>query len=169
MLCDHCPSAYHLGCLNIKQEDTKGIWSCPHHSCSVCFRKAGAAGGLLFRCQMCPKAYCEDHLPVGADIVKTCKRFEALGYNQPRSGCYIFCSSDCVAFAKKSGFATDEAFQASGSGLLGSTGVDLTDLGAGGIDRRSDWEKLPETTRKSLEQSLCQQPSYLGAQVSFFC
>ena len=168
VLCDHCPSAYHLGCLNIKQEDTKGIWSCPHHSCSVCFRKAGAAGGLLFRCQMCPKAYCEDHLPVGADIVKTCKRFEALGYNQPRSGCYIFCGSACVAFAKKSGFATDEAFQASGSGLLGSTGVDLTDLGAGGIDRRSDWEKLPETTRKGLEQSLAQQPSYLGAQAPKF-
>jgi hypothetical protein len=43
-------------------------WRCPHHSCDECGRKAQAAGGLLFRCAICPHAYCEDHLPPDATV-----------------------------------------------------------------------------------------------------
>ena len=53
---------------------------CSQHSCSMCFRNTGDAGGMLFRCvlpcvgtfavgidryrcQTCPQAFCEDCLP----------------------------------------------------------------------------------------------------------
>jgi len=58
-------------------------WSCPHHSCLECGRKAQAVGGLIFRCECCPKAYCEDHLPMEADIRGRCVRFEELGMRHP--------------------------------------------------------------------------------------
>ena len=39
-------------------------WTCPHHECINCGIRAAAAGGLLFRCECCDTACCEDHLPV---------------------------------------------------------------------------------------------------------
>jgi hypothetical protein len=33
--------------------------------------------------QVCPHAYCEDHLPLDADLVGHCERFEALGMRHP--------------------------------------------------------------------------------------
>lgn len=36
---------------------------CSQHSCSICSRSTQEAGGLLFRCQRCPQAFCEDCLP----------------------------------------------------------------------------------------------------------
>ena len=39
-------------------------------------QQAYAAGGLLFRCSECPKAFCEDHLPLEAEMVgPTCERW----------------------------------------------------------------------------------------------
>jgi hypothetical protein len=32
---------------------------------------------------MCPQAYCEDHLPLDAEIVGQCERFEKLGQKHP--------------------------------------------------------------------------------------
>ena len=57
--CEWCPAAYHPKCVGLNSEDDLSgfgnTWACPHHSCSQCERKAAAAGGLLFRCQMCPQ------------------------------------------------------------------------------------------------------------------
>ena len=55
--CDFCPAAYHLGCIGMSQADSRsfGGWACPHHACGTCARKAAAAGGLLFRCSVCPE------------------------------------------------------------------------------------------------------------------
>ena len=65
IMCDHCPVSMHLACAGIGDVSTLGqTWSCPHHKCHLCQRKAHAAGGLLFRCSECPKAFCEDHLPL---------------------------------------------------------------------------------------------------------
>ena len=65
IMCDHCPGSMHLACAGIGDVSTLGqTWSCPHHKCHLCQRKAHAAGGLLFRCSECPKAFCEDHLPI---------------------------------------------------------------------------------------------------------
>ena len=49
-------------------------WACPHHSCAECGRKAAAVGGMLFRCEACPRAFspkitsrlCRDHRSVQA-------------------------------------------------------------------------------------------------------
>ncbi len=106
VMCDFCPASYHPTCLGFKdaEEMTGGStmgWSCPHHSCDDCGRKAAAAGGLLFRCSVCPSAFCEDHLPLNTPIVNKCARFLALGQRHPQQACFVLCSSDCTEFSKK--------------------------------------------------------------------
>eukprot|EP00613_Pedinella_sp_CCMP2098_P034811 CAMPEP_0171740394 /NCGR_PEP_ID=MMETSP0991-20121206/34868_1 /TAXON_ID=483369 /ORGANISM="non described non described, Strain CCMP2098" /LENGTH=140 /DNA_ID=CAMNT_0012338325 /DNA_START=46 /DNA_END=468 /DNA_ORIENTATION=+ len=103
-MCDRCPAVYHPEkCLGYSKEDMRKVgssqWSCPHHQCSECGRKAQAVGGLIFRCECCPKAYCEDHLPIDAELIGHCERFEALGMRHPDQACFIHCSSDCHTWA----------------------------------------------------------------------
>ena len=40
-------------------------------------------GGLIFRCKVCPSAFCEDHLPIEAELIGHSARFEALGMRHP--------------------------------------------------------------------------------------
>ena len=47
------------------------------------FRQAQAVGGLIFRCEVCPSSYCEDHLPMEAELIGHCARFEELGMRHP--------------------------------------------------------------------------------------
>jgi len=156
--CDFCPASYHIGCLGLKSDKClpKMGYSCPHHSCVTCGRKSAAAGGLLFRCMMCPDAYCEDHLPPTACIVGKNERFQALGHRHPKQGCYVFCGADCVLFAKGEGLATEEVIQATASMVLGSTGVDLTKSSSPlapvkfVTDTRSSFEKLTESQKAEL-------------------
>lgn len=65
LCCDFCPVAIHPKCLGMADEEVVGLrkWGCPHHSCATCGRNTAASGGLLFRCEMCEQAFCEDHLP----------------------------------------------------------------------------------------------------------
>mmetsp|Transcript_24916 Transcript_24916/g.29976 ORF Transcript_24916/g.29976 Transcript_24916/m.29976 type:complete len:566 (+) Transcript_24916:1335-3032(+) len=132
ILCDFCPAAYHEECLiamNFPLPGTKGLgtsWSCPHHTCATCNRKSGAAGGLLFRCSVCPNAYCEDHLAPSARIIGRCDRFEALGQKHPQQACFIICSEACVKWAKESGDIVDQDDYGTASGILGATGLDTT-------------------------------------------
>ena len=65
-----------------------------------CGRKAQAVGGLIFRCECCPAAYCEDHLPIDAELVGHCKRFEDLGMRHPDQACYIHHNADCHKWAQ---------------------------------------------------------------------
>jgi SWI/SNF-related matrix-associated actin-dependent regulator of chromatin subfamily A member 5 len=98
--CDYCPASFHLDCLGLKESDLGGgSWSCPHHSCSDCGRKAAAAGGLLFRCECCAGCWCEDCLPSAAVVVGECARFRNRGYRRAQ-GCYIHCSAECATFNK---------------------------------------------------------------------
>eukprot|EP00808_Paulinella_micropora_P030077 g69080.t1 len=99
VLCNWCPLSYHPACIGF-DSIPKGYFSCPHHSCAVCERKANEAGGLLFRCVVCPCAFCEDHQPVEAEDHDTCDRLEALGYKQPGSAFYIACSTSCIKYFK---------------------------------------------------------------------
>ena len=80
--CDFCPNVMHSACAGIDDPSTLGnMWSCPHHKCVTCGRKAYAAGGLLFRCSECPKAYCEDHLPQQSELIGgEVDRLLALGF-----------------------------------------------------------------------------------------
>lgn len=156
--CDVCPAAFHPQCLGLKSADdipNFGVFACPHHSCATCGRKSPAAGGLLFRCMMCPSAFCEDHLPANACIVGHNERFSALGFNHPKQGCYVFCNADCVMFAHEQGLATEDVIQASAAMVLGTTGVDLTKKPAKKrvgfeTDTRTNLQKLSEFEREEL-------------------
>jgi len=103
--CDQCPAAYHAECVGetAKALERANPWACPHHACSVCARKAAAAGGLLFRCECCASAFCEDHLPedviTNGRIVGECARFQRLGQTHPAQACFIHCTLDCAEFA----------------------------------------------------------------------
>ena len=79
--CDLCPVSVHAECIGMTQAEIAKAtrWGCPHHSCAECGRKSAAVGGMLFRCESCPRAFCEDHLPGDAEIIGECKRFQALG------------------------------------------------------------------------------------------
>eukprot|EP00941_MAST-03F_sp_MAST-3F-sp1_P000145 g145.t1 len=102
VLCDHCPAAYHLECLGLTEIDPQmeKNWSCPHHRCEKCNKSAYAVGGLLFRCEMCPRAFCEDHIPRDMNIVNECKRFQELGQRTPDQACFVRCSKDCIQRAQ---------------------------------------------------------------------
>ena len=109
VLCDGCPAAYHEKCLGsfqgFSEGDKKpwnvsfGTWHCPQHECDECGRRSAQVGGMLFRCSHCPKAFCEDHLPLDANIMKTCERFQKLGQRHPKQACFILCSDLCSHFA----------------------------------------------------------------------
>ncbi|KAK9807695.1 hypothetical protein WJX72_006345 [[Myrmecia] bisecta] len=118
--CDDCPAAYHADCLGLDQKELEGKqrWSCPHHRCSECDRGTAAAGGLLFRCQTCSAAFCEDHMPPDAEILMHCARFQALGQIHPKQACFIHCCEDCKSFAEAtpSVFDRDTLIQAGENG-----------------------------------------------------
>ena len=101
--CDLCPVSVHAECVGLTQNEIAKAtrWGCPHHSCAECGRKSAAVGGMLFRCESCPRAFCEDHLPHDAEIIGECKRFQALGQKHPAQACFIRCDADCVKWAKE--------------------------------------------------------------------
>jgi SWI/SNF-related matrix-associated actin-dependent regulator of chromatin subfamily A member 5 len=107
--CDWCPAAYHAACLppdGVPPADggRRALWACPHHRCAECARGPAASGGLLFRCEACADAFCEDHLPATVllrpeRLVDKCARFQALGQAHPDTAAFIRCSDECDAFA----------------------------------------------------------------------
>ena len=101
--CDFCPAAYHPSCLGIENvDDLPAIWSCPHHKCVLCERRAAAAGGLLFRCTDCPKAYCEDHLTLESELLGgEVDRLMKLGFGAVKQACYCLCSAECKETAQQ--------------------------------------------------------------------
>jgi hypothetical protein len=105
--CDVCPAAYHGGdaCAgaSITALRRASTWRCPQHSCMECGRSASAAGGLIFRCQACPAAFCDEHLPEDViqhgRIVDTCSRFAKLGWSGNKAAVFVHCSQECADFA----------------------------------------------------------------------
>ena len=160
--CDQCPASWHAGCLKkigfALPTKAFGSWGCPHHSCETCGRKAAQAGGLLFRCAVCPSAFCEDHLPSTATIQGKCERFEALGQRRPKQAAFVLCGAGCKAFAAERGLASGGHDVA--DAISGAAGLDTTALGkelpcvpcappaqpAHRQDERSDRVRLEEAT-----------------------
>ncbi|KAJ8598993.1 hypothetical protein CTAYLR_009472, partial [Chrysophaeum taylorii] len=131
IMCDFCPTSWHMGCLeklNCKlPSSAKQIrWACPHHSCAVCARTSSAAGGLLFRCAVCPQSFCEDHLPASARIIGRSRRFQDLGQRHPGQACFVLCAAECAKWAIENGEIGDADDYGTASGIIGATGVDTT-------------------------------------------
>ncbi|GKY98256.1 hypothetical protein MPSEU_000783300 [Mayamaea pseudoterrestris] len=96
--CPRCPCCVHLECSGV--DSAKNFLCCSHHRCEVCEKPAHAAGGFIFPCSACPKAFCEDHLPKEATFLEPCDRMEALDFTI-KNGVYIHCSSGCETLAIK--------------------------------------------------------------------
>ena len=101
IMCDYCPVSMCFGCAGVDPVTLGRSWRCGHHSCTGCGRRASAAGGMLFRCAECPRAFCEDCLPREARVINEQARFAALGYATPKSACYVLCSELCTAKARE--------------------------------------------------------------------
>ena len=103
--CTKCPVAYHQDCfVDFCNQHGCSQWGerCSHHSCIKCHRSTSNAGGILFPCQSCPNAFCEDCLQsetVIAGHVGTCARWEDLGFSTKYAS-YIHCSKQCEQFAR---------------------------------------------------------------------
>ncbi|KFY68354.1 hypothetical protein V496_01151 [Pseudogymnoascus sp. VKM F-4515 (FW-2607)] len=103
-LCNICPRAFHFTCLNREfQSKTKGWqFNCPQHQCADCDQKTTDAGGMLYRCRWCERAFCEDCL----DFEKTSligdntKEYELLGYYEQPNAFYVQCHKCTEHFAE---------------------------------------------------------------------
>ena len=108
IMCDYCPVSMCFHCSGVDPNNLGPSWRCPHHACHGCGRKAHAAGGLLFRCAECSKAFCEDCLPRDSRVINESARFNALGFVCPKSACYVLCSEHCAALARSTRRAASE-------------------------------------------------------------
>mmetsp|Transcript_5139 Transcript_5139/g.10848 ORF Transcript_5139/g.10848 Transcript_5139/m.10848 type:complete len:1069 (-) Transcript_5139:172-3378(-) len=98
--CPRCPCSVHLECMGLS--DSKEFQHCPHHRCYECSKNRASAGGLLFPCQSCPRAYCEDCLPkTGVTFLDKNNHFEELGFDSTKNVVYIHCSEICENYAKQ--------------------------------------------------------------------
>ncbi|KIJ64208.1 hypothetical protein HYDPIDRAFT_28649 [Hydnomerulius pinastri MD-312] len=100
VVCGQCPRVFHPKCHGITPAQLKKLPSipCSQHNCAECNRNTAQSGGMLFRCQTCPQAFCEDCLPSGdidavGDILP---EFAVLGFGAQTTAYYIRCH-DCHA------------------------------------------------------------------------
>jgi len=148
LCCDYCPTVMHPHCAGIEDVTELGsMWSCPHHKCTFCGRKAHAAGGLLFRCTECPKAFCEDHLPLEADLLGgEVDRLVKLGFGAVKQACYVHCSADCKSLRESRD--EEEELQA---GMEGDEEDGEEEGEEEDADEPVDDELAPEQTVESVE------------------
>ncbi|TCD65790.1 hypothetical protein EIP91_002183 [Steccherinum ochraceum] len=96
--CSYCPRVFHAGCRGFtKNQASQTFVACSQHSCTSCERNTTDSGGMLFRCQTCPQAFCEDCLPFD-DIVpldSTIPEYRLASYPAQANAYYIRCV-DCL-------------------------------------------------------------------------
>jgi SWI/SNF-related matrix-associated actin-dependent regulator of chromatin subfamily A member 5 len=100
ILCPRCPISVHPRCCGL---NNKTFQNCTHHNCIRCNKSSSEAGGLLFACDTCPSAYCEDCLPSSCVryLGYTTERLQKLGYEGNSRTVYIHCSKQCENVARK--------------------------------------------------------------------
>lgn len=104
-LCQLCPRSYHMACLDKAFQGKAKGWRgliCPQHECVDCEQKTGDAGGMLYRCRWCERAYCEDDFDfeTGMLLGETLKEYEILGYGETQQAYYVICHA-CEGVADK--------------------------------------------------------------------
>jgi SWI/SNF-related matrix-associated actin-dependent regulator of chromatin subfamily A member 5 len=107
LCCQHCPRAYHLECLD-RDFKAKAIgfqFICPQHECFHCTAKTTNAGGMLYRCRWCERAYCEDDLDFDKTelIDDTLPEYDLLAYPESDNAFYIRCPACADHFKQKPG------------------------------------------------------------------
>jgi SWI/SNF-related matrix-associated actin-dependent regulator of chromatin subfamily A member 5 len=105
-LCSSCPRSYHFHCLEKDfkaKARSKYQFHCPQHQCADCAQKTTDAGGMLYRCRFCEKAFCEDCLDFDRTklLGETLKEFELLDYPWNENAYYIECPH-CTAHQAES-------------------------------------------------------------------
>ncbi|GAA5869471.1 hypothetical protein JCM16303_000482 [Sporobolomyces ruberrimus] len=94
--CRSCPRVAHGDCTGLSKLELKRMinYLCPQHNCYECGRSTAESGGLLFRCQICPLAFCEDCLPPGdlESVGETIPEFLLLGYGRTPQAHWIKCA-----------------------------------------------------------------------------
>ncbi|KIK50982.1 hypothetical protein GYMLUDRAFT_208922 [Collybiopsis luxurians FD-317 M1] len=94
-LCARCPRVFHASCRGLTRGQAQNASSvfCSQHTCCDCSRGAGDAGGMLFRCRTCYRAFCEDCLPEPFDpIGESIPEFTLLNYRETPSAYFINCA-----------------------------------------------------------------------------
>ena len=96
ILCSGCPRSYHYQCLDKDAQlrsKAKINFSCPQHQCHDCSQKTSDAGGMLFRCRWCERAFCEDCLDWDTVNIlnNNLKEYELLGFPPVDQAWYIKC------------------------------------------------------------------------------
>ncbi|OAV92389.1 hypothetical protein PTTG_02218 [Puccinia triticina 1-1 BBBD Race 1] len=91
-LCAQCPRVAHSKCMGYTPPANLNF-ICSQHKCVGCQRGAAEAGGMLYRCQTCPDAYCEDCLALDNfySMGDTLPEFMMLGYGPVSQAHYIRC------------------------------------------------------------------------------
>lgn len=93
--CQLCPRAYHFKCLESEYKSKALGWqfNCPQHICADCRQGTTDAGGMLYRCRWCERAYCEDCIDFDETklIGNTLMEYELLGYPEMTQAFYIQC------------------------------------------------------------------------------
>lgn len=108
--CASCPRSAHGPCSGYNEDQLEQMmfvlllpptrltlfrrsYFCPHHNCTPCGRTTQEAGGLLFRCQLCPSAFCEDCLGTGeiVGVGDVLPEFLLLGMGR-RAQAYYMCA-----------------------------------------------------------------------------
>ncbi|KAI0032183.1 P-loop containing nucleoside triphosphate hydrolase protein, partial [Vararia minispora EC-137] len=106
--CDHCPRVFHAECIGATLRSLQKIVACLQHACVSCGRKTQDAGGMLFKCQTCVHAFCEDCLPDEKfmPIGDTTPNLLALGYSGNSSTYWIRCTHCQEQFRNDTVFRT---------------------------------------------------------------
>ncbi|KAH9457613.1 hypothetical protein Pst134EB_009928 [Puccinia striiformis f. sp. tritici] len=99
-LCGSCPRVSHFKCMDYTPATNMNFF-CSQHKCVACLRGAAEAGGMLYRCQTCPDAYCEDCLPNENfySMGDTLPEFLLLNYGPVTQAHYIRCVECLQHFA----------------------------------------------------------------------
>jgi SWI/SNF-related matrix-associated actin-dependent regulator of chromatin subfamily A member 5 len=94
-ICKLCPRSYHYACLDREFKAKTKAWQfvCPQHQCNDCEQKTTDAGGMLYRCRWCERAFCEDCLDWDKTqlIGETLIEYELLNYPAVPQAFYIQC------------------------------------------------------------------------------
>ncbi|KAH8093223.1 P-loop containing nucleoside triphosphate hydrolase protein [Cristinia sonorae] len=102
--CSYCPRVFHPMCVGMSKAVAARtpFLTCLQHDCISCGRNTTDSGGMLFRCQTCPQAFCEDCLPF--DDIKPVgpiiPEFRLCSWT-PQATAYFIRCADCLSLFKE--------------------------------------------------------------------